>query len=124
MNGSTCPFHVLDLVRSGAEVTGVVAYDQAFARKPDPGDPPVPLLHLFSQQEAYRRFVERQLHRYDRADRLLRWSSPEKELSQGFGGDVFVKRFPVAEVKWDSPTWEEKTRAYDDGTACGVNASL
>ena len=38
--------------------------------------------------------------------------------------DVFVKRFPVAQVKWDPPTWEEKTRACDDGTACGLNASL
>ena len=81
--------------------------------------------------------MERQLRGYDQADRRLLWTSLEKELSQGFGGvhlslpapeadrpDVFVKRFPVAQVKWDSPTWEEKTRACDDGTACGVNASL
>ena len=53
------PLEVLHLVRSGAEVTGVVAYDQAFARKPDPGEPPVLLQHLFSQQEAYRRSVEK-----------------------------------------------------------------
>ena len=38
--------------------------------------------------------------------------------------DVFVRRFPVAQVKWDSPTWEEKTRACDDGTACGMNSAL
>ena len=81
--------------------------------------------------------MERQLHGYDRADRLLLWSSLKKELSHGFGGvhlalpapepgrlDVFVKRFPVTQVKWDSPTWQEKTRACDDGTACGVTASL
>ena len=74
---------------------------------------------------------------YEQADRRLLWTSLEKELSQGFGGvhlslpapeagrpDVFVKRFPVAQVKWGSPTWEENTRACDDGTACGVKASL
>ena len=58
------PLDVLDLVRSGAEVTGVIAYDQAFARKPDPGGAPVPMQHLFSQQEAYRRSVEKQLRGY------------------------------------------------------------
>ena len=42
------PLDVLDVVRSGAKVTGVVAYNQAFARKPDPSEPPVPLQHLFS----------------------------------------------------------------------------
>ena len=41
------PLEVLDLVRSGAEVTGVIVYDQAFARKADPGPLPVPLDHLF-----------------------------------------------------------------------------
>ena len=53
--------------------------------------------------------MKRQLRGYDQADRLLLWSSLERELSQGFGGvhlalpapepgrpDVFVKRFPVA----------------------------
>ena len=30
----------------------------------------------------------------------------------------------MAQVKWDSPTWEEKTRARTDGTACRVKASL
>ena len=81
--------------------------------------------------------MEKQLRGYKHDARLLLWSSLEKEISQGFGGvhlslrapepgrpDVFVKRFPVAQVKWDSPTWEEKTRACDDGTACGVNVSL
>ena len=60
----------------------------------------------------------------------------EKEIFKGFGGvhlslpapeadrpDVFMNSFPVAQVKWDSPTWEEKTRACDNGTACRVNAS-
>ena len=106
------PLDVLDLVRSGAEVTAFIAYDQAFARKRDPGEPPVPLQHLFSQQKAYRRSVERQLRGYKCAERLLLSSSLEKELSEGFGGvhlslpapepgrsDVFVKRFPVAQVK-------------------------
>ena len=51
------PLDVLDLVRSGAEVTGVIAYDQAFARKPDPGQPPLPLKHLFSR-DAYCHSVE------------------------------------------------------------------
>ena len=131
------PLEVLDLVRSGAEVTGVVAYDQVFERKANPGPPPVPLAHLFGQQDAYRRTVERQLRSYTRDDQVLLWSALEKEVSQGFGvvhltlpapdpcrPDVFVKRFPVAQVKWDSPTWEEKTRPCDDGTACGVNSAL
>ena len=51
------PIDVLDTVRSGAEVTGVVAYDQPFARKPDPGQPPLPLKHLFSR-DTYRHSVE------------------------------------------------------------------
>ena len=77
---------VLDLVRSGAEVTGVVSYDQAFARKPEPGEAPVPLQHLFSKQEVYRRSVDRQLRGYKQANRRLLWTSLEKEPSQGFGG--------------------------------------
>ena len=62
------PLEVLDLVRSGAEVTGVVAYDQVFERKANPGPPPVPLAHLFGQQDAYRQTVERQLQSYARDD--------------------------------------------------------
>ena len=42
--------------------------------------------HLFSQQEAYRRSADRQLRGYKRAAQLLLWSSPEKEISQGFSG--------------------------------------
>ena len=127
------PLKVLDVVRSGVEVTGVIAY----ARKADPGPAPMPLKHLFAKQDAYRRSVENQLCACEQDERLLLWSSLEKEVSQGFGEvhlsrpapepgrpDVFVKRFPVAQVKWDSPTWEEKTRACDNGTACGVNAAL
>ena len=74
---------------------------------------------------------------YTRDEWLLLWSALDKEVSQGFGEvhlsrpapepgrpGVLVKRFPVAQVNWDSPTWEEKTRACDDGTACGVNSAL
>ena len=75
------PLDVLHLVRSGAEVTGVVADDQAFATKPDPGEPPGPLKHLFAQQDAYRRLVENQMCSYKRAERLLLGSSLEKEIS-------------------------------------------
>ena len=73
--------------------------------------------HVFTQRDAYRRSVENQLRDYKREEPLLLWSSPEKEISQGFGGvhlsrpapepgrpDVFVKRLPVPHVKWDSPT--------------------
>ena len=63
------PLDVLTLVRSGVEVTGVVADDQAFAWKPR--EPPVPLQHLFSQPDAHRRSVERQLRGYKGDARLL-----------------------------------------------------
>ena len=45
------PLEVLDLVRSGVEVTGVIAYDQVFERKANPGPPLVPMAHLFGQQD-------------------------------------------------------------------------
>ena len=106
------PLEVLDPVRNGAEMTGVVAYDQALARKANPGEAPVPLEHLYSQQPAYRRTVENQLRRYKRSDHLLLWMAMGKEITEGFGEvhlslppadpawpDVFVKRFPVAQVK-------------------------
>ena len=42
------PLEVLVVVRDGAEVTGVVAYEQAFARKANPGPDPIPLENLYS----------------------------------------------------------------------------
>ena len=123
------PLDVLDLVRSGAEVTGVIAYDQAFAWKADPGPSLIPLKRLFAQQDPCRRSVENQLRAYKRDERLLFWSSLDKEVSQGFGEvhlsrlapepgrpDVCVKRLPVARVKWDSPAWAEMTRARPAGS--------
>ena len=131
------PLEVIAVVRGGAEVTGVVAYDQACGRKADPGPALVPLDCLYAEQPAYRRSVENQLRSYTREEQLLLWTALEKEVAEGFGAlhlslppadpgwpDVFVKRFSVAQVKWDSPTWEEKVRPCDNGTACGVNSAL
>ena len=54
--GDACfqvPLNVFDPVRSGAEVTGVIAYDQASTNKADPGPLPMPLDHLCDQQDTY-----------------------------------------------------------------------
>ena len=81
--------------------------------------------------------MENQLRSYTREEQFLLWDALEKEDAEGYGEvhlslppadpdlpDVFVKRFPAAQVKWDSPTWKEKVRPCDDGTACGVNSAL
>ena len=72
------------LVRNKAEATGVVAYDQAFARKAIPGPDPVPLDCLYAQQPAYRRSVENQLRSYRREEQFLLWDALEKEAAVGF----------------------------------------
>ena len=38
--------------------------------------------------------------------------------------DVFYHRFVAAQLKWDSPSWEDKPRAFDDGMANGVSDAL
>ena len=75
------PLEVFKVVRTAAEVTGIVAYGQAFARKANPGQPPVPLAHLFYQQDVYRHSVENQLRSYMREERLLLWTALDKEVS-------------------------------------------
>ena len=131
------PLEVIAVVQGGTEVTSVVAYGHTFARMADPSPAPIPLDRLYAQQPAWRRSVENQLRSYTREEQLLLWAALEKEVAEGFGEvhlslppadpdrpDVFVKHFPVAQVKWDSPTWEEKSRPCDNGTACGVNSAL
>ena len=103
------PLEVLAVIRDGAELTGVVANDQAFARQANPGPKPVPLKHLYAQQPAYHHTVENQVRTYTRSEQLLPWDALEKEIAEGFGEvhlslppvdparpDMFVKRFPIA----------------------------
>ena len=44
------PLEPVQVARYGEVVTGVVAYDQVFGRRANPGPPPVPLETLFSRQ--------------------------------------------------------------------------
>ena len=71
------PLEVIAVVRGGAEVTGVVAYDQAFARKAHPGPAPIPFDHLYTKQPAYRRSVKNQLRSSTRKEQLLHYTALE-----------------------------------------------
>ena len=53
-------------------------------------------MYLFSQQDAYRHWLENQLRAYKRDERLLLWSSVEKDIFQGFGQVALLAPCPGA----------------------------
>ena len=127
------PLEPVQVARYGAAVTGVVAYDQVFGRRPDPGPAPTSLDTLFSLQEGVHASVLAKALGTKDDDRRLLWKALCKEVSQGFGTvhppptdvpDVFYPSFVAEQEKWDADTWVCKPRPVDDATSNGVNDAL
>ena len=91
------PLEPVQVARYGPAVTGVVAYDQVFGRRPKPGPAPVPLHALFARQEEVHTSVLAKAFRTSDDDRLLLWKALRKEVAQGFGA-VHLGRLPPTDV--------------------------
>ena len=78
------PLEPLQVARYGAAVTGVVAYDQVFDRRANPGPPPVPLADLFACQGEVHASVVARARKASADDRQLPWKALHKEVARGF----------------------------------------
>ena len=77
------PLEPVQVVRCGLAVTGVVAYDQVFGRRPNLRPPPVALDALFPRQEEVHASILARALKAKAGNRLLLWKALRKEVTQG-----------------------------------------
>ena len=75
------PLEPVQVARYGAAVTGVVAYDHVFGRRPNPGPAPTPLAARFARQEEAHASVPAKALGTAGEDRRLLWKARRKEVA-------------------------------------------